>query len=240
MNQKESIVSLYKRDDVAKTFDKERDEFAYQKYKHKLEANILKRVLKKLKSDKKITILDVACGTGRMLPTVLEYNIDYTGLDTSKSMTKYLKGKAKKMGKEKDVKLVIGDATKIPFKDESFDFVFSYHLTWHLPEETEKKMILEIQRVTKKEGYFVFDILNKNFIWERVKKLFVANSEKGIYKMSIGETKKIISSKNISFEKLSDAKIKNSFTYSLFNIINEIRKILPLNLYHMVYFIVKK
>lgn len=240
MSQKEEIVKLYRRGDVAETFDRERDEFLYQKYKHKIEANILKKVLEKLKSDQKVKILDVACGTGRMLPVVLEYKVDYTGLDTSKSMTKYLREKAKKMNKEKDVKLVIGDATKIPFKDESFDFVFSYHLTWHLPPESEKKMILEMQRVTKRGGYFVFDILNSNFISEKIKKISGFKSEKGIYKMGVSEIKKLLLSREYFLEKLSDAKIKNSFLYSLFNLVNIFRKVLPINLYHMVYFIVKK
>lgn len=231
---------MYQREDVAKTFDKERDEFLHQKYKHKVESNILRRVLEKLKSNKKIKVLDVACGTGRMLPVVLEYNVDYTGLDMSKSMTKYLKEKAKKMNKEKDVKLVIGDATKIPFKDETFDFVFSYHLTWHLPEETQKKMILEMQRVTRDGGYFVFDILNKNFIWEKIKSALQIKKLEGIHRMDVKATKKAISSANISFEKLSDAQIENAHLYNLFNLVNIFRKILPINLYHMIYFIIKK
>jgi ubiquinone/menaquinone biosynthesis C-methylase UbiE len=235
MVQKEEIIKLYQREGTAKNFDDERKEFLYQRYKHKIEANILKKILKV--NNGPLKVLDVACGTGRMVPEIFKGNpnVEYTGLDTSNAMTAFLKHRAKILDKEKQIKLIIGDATKLPFKDNTFDVAFTYHLTWHLPKEEQIKMIKELERVTKKGGYFVFDILNSNFVYEK----FKSKNLEGIYKINPDDVKKIISSQDIKIEKLNDAIITNPLKYSIFNIINNIKKLLPLNMYHMLYFVVR-
>lgn len=241
MTEKSEIIQTYQKKEVVSTFDKERDLFAYQREKHKIEANLLIDSLKKLKQ-KEIKVLDVACGTGRMLPVIFSQDkeIDYTGLDTSDEMTSILLKKAKNLGVEKKMKLKIGDATKIPFKDESFDLVFSYHLLWHLPKEEQEKIIKEMIRVTKREGVVIFDILNENFIWEKIKKILGLKDTEGIHKLKLSEIRRIIGKQEYALERVNDAPIKNNFLYSLFSIINKTRKILPTNLFHMVYFQIKK
>lgn len=134
----------------------------------------------------------------------------------------------------------MGDATDIPFEDNTFDLVYTYHVTWHLPQEVQKKIILEMFRVVKKEGYIVFDILNSNFLWEKIKTSFNLRKTQGIYKMSFAEVEDLFKNPDYSLEKLSDFPIKNAPIYSIFNLINKFRKILPLSLFHMIYFRVKK
>ena len=60
------------------------------------------------------------------------------------------------------------------------------------------------------------------------------------HKLSITEVKKIIGNKKYKIEKISDFPIKNSFLYSILNLENKFRKILPTNLFHMIYFKIKK
>jgi ubiquinone/menaquinone biosynthesis C-methylase UbiE len=237
MEQKNQIIKTYRDKSVTENFDKERGKYLYQKYKHEIESNFLKRTFEKIPC-KKIKVLDVACGTGRMLPEVfsIEKEIEYIGFDSSEEMTKHLKDKSKKMGIEKKVKIKIGDATKIPFEDNSFDIVYSYHLLWHIPKEEQKKIINEMLRVCKKEGFIIFDILNKNFVYEKIKK----KHSKDLYKFTFNELKEIISSKKVEIEKLNDFPIKNDKIYKIINIINQIRGFLPKNLYHMIFFRVKK
>jgi len=241
INQKQKIIEAYRDKETTETFDKDRGEYAYQKYKHKIEANFLKKTIKSTEKNK-IKILDVACGTGRMLPEVFSSvkKIEYFGLDTSREMLKILLEKSKKMNLKNKIK--IGDASKIPFKDNEFDVVFSYHLLWHLPEDEQKRIIKEMLRVCKKEGFVIFDILNRNFILEKFKAVIGKEKREGIYKLSINNTKKIlgIADNRIDIEKILDAPIKNSLIYRLFNIINNLRKILPQSLYHMIYLRVKK
>src|SRR3989344_1294041 len=172
INQKQKIIDIYMRNKVVDVFDKERKEFYYQRYKHKVEANFLKKAINSLNWGN-IKVLDVACGTGRMLPEIfsVKKNIKYTCLDSSEEMVKCLIEKAKKLGIEKSIKIKIGDATKIPFKDNKFDIVFSYHLLWHLPLENQKKIVKEMVRVCKNGGTVIFDIVNNKFLWGKIKEL---------------------------------------------------------------------
>jgi len=239
MTQKKIIEETYQKEKIAKVFDKERKKYLFQRYKHKIESNFLKKTLDKFNKNKKIKVLDVACGTGRMLPELIlsKRNIEYHGLDSSLAMTSHLKEKAKKLNFP--VKVKIGDATKLPYKDNEFDIVYTYHLTWHLPENLQKKMILEMLRVTKKKGYLVFDVLNENFVWDKYKHLFGKKPTEGIHKVSVKKIKKMFKRYDHKIEKLSDFPVKNSFVHSIFNIVNLSRKILPRNMFHMIYFRVK-
>jgi len=149
-----------------------------------------------------------------------------------------LKNKLKTYGKQ--AKIFIGDAEHLPFKDDTFDVVFSYHLLWHLPKENQEKIIKEMLRVTRPEGKIVFDVLNKNFIWEKIKWIFGKSTDNGLSKLSRKEIEKIIEKKRYKLKYLSDAQINNNFLYGIFNLINKIEFILPMSFYHMVYFKLRK
>jgi len=236
MNQKQNIIKIYQEKDIIDIFDKERNKYLFQKDKHKIESNFLKKAINSLKKNK-IKVLDVACGTGRMLQETfsIKKDIEYYGIDTSKEIIKHLKEKAKKLGVEKNIKIKIGDAEKMPFKDESFDIVYSFHLLWHLEKEGQEKIIKEMLRVCKKEGLVVFDILNKHFIWERIKHLFGKRKTEGIYKLSLNEIKRIVDKKNLKIDKLSDFPVKNPKLYFILNSVNIFKKILPNSFFHMNY-----
>ena len=222
---------------VTESFDEERSAFYYQRYKHKVESVVLSKVLR---NKGKIKVLDVACGTGRMLPVVFNANknINYYGLDSSKEMTAHLKEKANKM--KVKVNLEIGDATKTPFKDNEFDVVFSYHLLWHLPKDVQEKVLKEMLRVTKKGGVIVFDVLNKNFLWEKIKTLFGMKKLKGIHKMTIKEAREILGNRKVKVEKLFDIHVDNNFVYGIINVINKCRAVLPSSLFHMLFLTARK
>lgn len=239
MNQKQRIIKTYKEKSNVEVFDSDREKYSFQKYKHKIESNFLKKTIKSFKKNN-IEILDVGCGTGRMLPEIfsVKKNIKYYGIDTSKEMIKHLKEKARKLGIEKNVKIKIGDAENILFKHKSFDIVFSYHLLWHLLKKEQEKIIKEMLRTCKKEGIIIFDILNKNFVWEKIKKFFGKESVE-IYKLSIRDIKEIVKSRDFKIEKINDFPVKNPIVYSILNIINVFRKPFPNNLYHVIYFKIK-
>jgi ubiquinone/menaquinone biosynthesis C-methylase UbiE len=240
--QKDKIIEIYKKEDVAKIFDKDRSKYSYQKYKHKIESNLLTKTISDVPFEE-VNILDVACGTGRMLPEVFntKKKIIYVGLDTSDRMIDELKKKEVYLKNKKSIKLILSDAEKLPFKDNAFDIVCTYHLLWHIPEKEQRAIIAEMLRITKKGGVIIFDILNKDFIWENLKKYLGKKEPEGLYKQRIPEIKKILGDvDNIEIEKLSDAIIKKDLFYSLFNLINRLRIFLPPSFFHMIYFKVKK
>jgi ubiquinone/menaquinone biosynthesis C-methylase UbiE len=84
-----------------------------------------------------VRTLDVACGTGfvsRHLPG------DVIGLDRSASMLAETRTRI-------DVPLVLADALTLPFRDGSFQRVFTGHFYGHLVEERRQPFLDEARRV---------------------------------------------------------------------------------------------
>lgn len=46
MDQKKDIEKTYQREDIAKVFDGDRKKYLFQRYKHKIEANFIKKTIK--------------------------------------------------------------------------------------------------------------------------------------------------------------------------------------------------
>lgn len=58
---------------------------------------------------------------------------------------------------------VVGDATKLPFKNESFSSIFSRFFLEHLPRSQAKIALSEMHRVLKKEGELEIIVPNLNY-----------------------------------------------------------------------------
>ncbi len=234
MDKKNEIIKEYQERKLVKNFDQERSKFIFHNKKHEFESKIINFKIN-LIQNKKIKILDIACGTGRIFQELTQNkkDIDYIGLDTSKEMLKELK---KKYAKHTNISLILSDASKIPFKNNNFDITYSYHLLWHLPEEEQEKIIKEMIRVTKKGGIVIFDALNKDFLWEKIKFIVGRKKDKNMYKMDIRTIKTICSQNSIAIEKFLDIPIKNKIIFRLFNVINKLRYFLPNQLFHIIYF----
>jgi len=101
-----------------------------------------KIALKYFKNTKRI--LDIGCGAGEFI------NLDpkrIKGLDRNKENIKACQ--------QKGFRVTEGDATNLPFEDNSFDGIYSGHLIEHLMPEDSYKFLKEIDRVLKKNGIFV-------------------------------------------------------------------------------------
>jgi ubiquinone/menaquinone biosynthesis C-methylase UbiE len=120
------------------------------------------------KIKKKHKVLDVGCGTGRLTNLLLRKTNKVYGIDNSQEMLSYAPKRAK---------LFVGTAFKMPFKNNFFDIAVSMDLLVHF--KNAKKIILEMKRVIKKNGYIIFNIGNKEHI-TFAKKIFGKNMN-GIY-----------------------------------------------------------
>jgi ubiquinone/menaquinone biosynthesis C-methylase UbiE len=93
-------------------------------------------------------VLEIGCGFGRNLKFLME-NLSYqpklVGFDISESMI----GKAKE-GVNDKVLLGCGDITSLPFRDRSYDLVYTHATLMHVPEEDVSTAIQELKRVAKK------------------------------------------------------------------------------------------
>jgi D-alanine-D-alanine ligase len=113
------------------------------------------------------SLLDLACGQGRHLIELTNRgNYNLFGIDRSR----YLIQRAKSISKKKGLSINFkeGDARKLPYAADSFDFVtilgnsFGYFET----SEDDLKILKEVFRILKPEGKLLMDVADGNILKE--------------------------------------------------------------------------
>ncbi len=109
----------------------------------------------KNKNIKEMKMLDVACGTSRLIKQINQTHNDLsiTGLDISPYYVEF----AKDNNKSKNIDFVIANAENIPFEDNYFDIISCVYLFHELPRNVRKKVLSEINRVLKPNGLLVIE-----------------------------------------------------------------------------------
>jgi ubiquinone/menaquinone biosynthesis C-methylase UbiE len=98
-------------------------------------------------------VLDVGCATGKFLNLVNAKN--KIGIDISRKVLLIAKKKHKK------INFVIASAEFLPFKNNVFDLVTCFDVLEHV--SNQKKVLLEIYRVVKKNCRVIITIPNSNY-----------------------------------------------------------------------------
>jgi len=110
-------------------------------------------IVKKVIRDKKMNFIDLGCGNGQFIETLLKLcpNISAKGVEFSKAEL----NEAKKRG----IKASFGDfSIKINEKNESFDFAYAGEVIEHLYDPD--LFLSEINRILKKDGYVLITTPN--------------------------------------------------------------------------------
>ena len=113
---------------------------------------VLPSFLKLLGDVKGKKILDVGCGPGVYASLLTEKGAVIHGMDISKELI----GIAKK--EAPTAELLVGDATRLPYKNSEFDMVTAIHVLYHL--KSWDQLLKETHAVLKKGGIFIFFICN--------------------------------------------------------------------------------
>ena len=95
-------------------------------------------------------VLDVGCGTGKIVQFFNQQGFNAIGCDKSKIAIEV----AKKVSKKS---FIVASATKLPFKTGSFDLVISISTIEHLIQDDVRQFLQEACRVLKPHG-FIFMI----------------------------------------------------------------------------------
>lgn len=105
------------------------------------------------------SILDLGCGLGRHAVFFAENGFKVTAVDLSKDAISF----AKEARKEKNVDYLctVADMMQLPFANDAFDRVFSYHVISHQDTVGVQKVIDEITRVLKPGGKVFLTLCSK-------------------------------------------------------------------------------
>jgi len=110
------------------------------------------------------TLLDAGCGTGLLFEYIcnlsyknLDNDLRYVGLDISWKMLMQFYNKMKKIKCRRNKSLVLGDIENLPFREESFNLIFSITSLQNLQDL--KKGLKELIRVGRENTALNLSIL---------------------------------------------------------------------------------
>ena len=98
-------------------------------------------------------VLDLGCGEGKI------GNLLFNKIDVGLDIVRKDAEEAQKLSTYK--RTVIADAKKMPFKSDSFGFVFSNSVIEHI--EGIERVLDEVSRVLKPDGLFIFTVPSNKF-----------------------------------------------------------------------------
>lgn len=111
---------------------------------------LLKYAGLRAKKAKSMAVLELGCGTGAYTELLAKTGYRLTATDL---IPEFVNLTSIKVKKHKSVKVMRADATKLPFREKSFDAVVGNSILHHIPIE---KVLSEIWRVLKPGGRLAF------------------------------------------------------------------------------------
>lgn len=104
-------------------------------------------------------VLDVGCGLAGLLIALAEripFASPAVGVDVSAELIASAATEVARAGLDGRITVMTAAATDLPFRDGSFDIVFSSHVVKHLDERALERAFAEIARVLRPGGRFLF------------------------------------------------------------------------------------
>ena len=107
------------------------------------------------------SVLEIGCGTGRVLIPLAQANCKVTGVDISTTMLTIARAKAARMNVLRDVSLICADARRVAI-DRSFDMAFAATNTFMLFTELPDQLAVlgTLHRMLRPGGLVIFDLFN--------------------------------------------------------------------------------
>jgi SAM-dependent methyltransferase/uncharacterized protein YbaR (Trm112 family) len=104
------------------------------------------------------TFLDIGCNWGRWCLAAVQSGYRPVGIDPSLKAIRAARRVAQQLGVQ--ISYVVADGRYLPFRDSTFDQVFSYSVLQHLSKENVGAVLAEIRRVLRTHGRSLVQLPN--------------------------------------------------------------------------------
>lgn len=122
--------------------------------------------------DSNSKVLDIGCGEGRNIETILNITKDIVGIDND---PKAVIDAQTHLAKTPTVQILLADVIAIPFPDNSFDAVILM-MTLVNFNNTKVRALKEMARVLKQHGKIIISVYSENAFDERIRMYKISNS----------------------------------------------------------------
>jgi ubiquinone/menaquinone biosynthesis C-methylase UbiE len=109
-------------------------------------------LLKRQAPDKRQKILDVGSGHGINAEYMHSKHFDIIGIDLSKTMLEYARKKYP------HIEFRLGDMTKLPFQNETFDGILASYSVIHLPKDAISGVLAKLNVILKSNGIMYLSV----------------------------------------------------------------------------------
>lgn len=140
-------------DEFSHWYERERGR-GYHQLLDDLEVDLVKRY------GKGAAVLEAGCGTGLVLERVARFAGEAWGVDLSAGMLE--------KARARNLRVVQGSITHVPFPDERFDVVYSFKVLAHV--EPIREALAELARVTRRGGYMLLEFYNTHSLRYLIKR----------------------------------------------------------------------
>ncbi|WP_048055378.1 class I SAM-dependent methyltransferase [Pyrococcus sp. NA2] len=135
-------------------------------------------------------VLDLACGVGGFSFLLEDHGFEVVGIDISEEMIESAKRYAE--ARESKVEFLVGDAKKIPFEADSFDYVIFIDSLIHFTPLELNQVFKEVRRVLKSEGKFIIYFTDLRELLPRLRESIVVGQKYWISKVLTDREEKTV------------------------------------------------
>ncbi len=153
---KEEVLRYYERDDVVKEYVRKRFFEPLNAVEHQQQVKILNYLIKKTNSR---DILEFASGPARVTADIEAQG--GVSIENSQNMIHLAEKKMKE--KNKAWTFQQGDIFALRL-NRTFDLIFSMRFFLHFKYADRSKLYLQTKKFLKKDGYLVFEVMNRNTV----------------------------------------------------------------------------
>ncbi len=140
------VKDAWRDERVAREYEDRRFRGPLRRLKHRRDERLVLELLGSLAGARRV--LDLACGTGRLLPALQAKGYLVAGADVSPAMLR-ASGERRREG---SLGFVQADAERLPFRSGAFDAAVSLRFLFHLTEGERRSVLAELGRVTGAGG----------------------------------------------------------------------------------------